>query len=241
MRVYLYAIIDSNDKIRKAIKGLEKASVYNIPYRDIGLIVSKLNGQVQDISIDRAIEHEGVVETLMEDFTLLPVRFLTLFDKEEDLLSVIKGYYSDFIENLDRLRNKIEFGIKVIWPGNTIRERIMNNYPKDDYPASISGDSPGKDFIKARFKRYKITKGFEDEAERCIAVIDNLFSLSVTEKRLERLKSENLLLNAYYLVEKERQDDFRRSFEQLKSSFNDFKYLFSGPWPPYNFIIPKVI
>ena len=70
--------------------------------------------------------------------------------------------------------------------------------------------------------------------------------------------------SAYYLVDKSRQNNFREAFKGLKSNpnnFNDyreliksplfnvannvngfkkgngFKYLLSGPWPPYNFII----
>ena len=53
---------------------------------------------------------------------------------------------------------------------------------------------------------------------------------------MEKLKSDNLLLNAYYLVEKEKQRDFKEAFERAKNTPGDLNYLFSGPWPPYNFI-----
>ena len=46
-----------------------------------------------------------------------------------------------------------------------------------------------------------------------------------------------MLLSASYLVDKEKKDDFKKAFEELRSSGGDLKYLLSGPWPPYNFII----
>jgi len=40
MKLYLYAIIDSNNQIEGPVYGLKGAEVFNIPYRDIGAVVS---------------------------------------------------------------------------------------------------------------------------------------------------------------------------------------------------------
>ncbi len=242
MKIYTYCIIDSDERIDESIKGLEGARTYNIPFRNIGIVASDLNAPVQDINQACALEHEEVVERLMDKFTVLPVRFLTIFNKKEDVLSIMKDYYSDFRENLDRLRNKVEFGIKVIWHGDTIkerivRERIINAIKKANLGVFVSDDSQGKSFIEEKFEKYKIDKEFEEEADRYITVVDNFFSRFAVEKNLEKLKSGNLLLNASYLVEKEKQSDFKEAFKHFKNVLGDLKYLFSGPWPPYNFIV----
>lgn len=237
MKIYTYGIIDFNGEVNKSIEGLEGAYVYNISYHDIGICVTDFKDQLQDIDQTHALKHEEVVERLMARFTVLPFRFLTVFNSREDVLFVAREYYSDFRDNLDRLRNKVEFGIKVIWPGDTIRKRIINAYAKGNTNVSLSDNSPAKSFIKEKFENYKVDKEFEEEADRCIAIVDNFFSGFAAEKRLEKLKNENLLLNASYLVDKEKQSDFKRAFERLRSTPGDLKYLFSGPWPPYNFIV----
>ena len=250
MRIYTYAIIDSNSKISDSINGLEGVGVYNIPYRDIGIVVSE-GEQIQDKTQEHILKHEEVVEKLMESFTVLPVSFLTLFKREDDVLLTMQEYYSDFRENLDRLRNKVEFGIKIIWPGETIKNRIIEASKKFNAFATKNGESaknfggnvtipdnsPGKSFAKEKFERYKIDKKFAEEADRCIALLDDFFSRFAAEKKLEKLKSDNLLLNAYYLVEKEKQRDFKEAFERTRSTPGDLKFLLSGPWPPYNFIV----
>lgn len=236
MKIYTYGIIDSNGKIDNSLRGLKGAGIYNIPYQDIGIVSSEFNGQIQDIK-DHVLKHEEVIERMMEDFTVLPMKFLTFLDRKEDVLLMMKDYYNDFKENLCRLRNKVEFGIRVIWPGEVIRERIADTYNRNNHYLSASADSPEKSFVKKKFEKYKIDKELEEEADRCIAFVDGLFSRHAAEKKLEKLKTRNLLLSAFYLLEKENQGDFKERFERLRKGPSDLKYLFSGPWPPYNFIV----
>ena len=44
-------------------------------------------------------------------------------------------------------------------------------------------------------------------------------------------------MNAVYLVENDREGDFREAFENVKRTHPHLKYLFSGPWPAYNFVV----
>lgn len=235
MGIYIYGIIDSNERIDGCIKGLNGAPVSNIPYKDISIVVSSFNDDIKEIDKTQVLEHEDVLERLMETFTVLPVRFRSLYHKEEDVLSILEHFYHDFKENLDRLCNKAEFGIKVIWPGDKIREEIARNHDMDHDILSGSG-SPGRFFIGQTYKKYKIDKEFEGKADAFIAILDNLFSIFASEKRLEKLKSKNLLLSAFYLVERGKQRNFKEAFDILRIASDDFQYLFSGPWPPYNFI-----
>jgi hypothetical protein len=45
-----------------------------------------------------------------------------------------------------------------------------------------------------------------------------------------------LLLDAAYLVEKSQVCNFKEAFWHIKNAHPGFKFLFSGPWPAYNFI-----
>ncbi len=237
MKIYTYGIIDSHDRIIDgAILGLEGACIYTIYYLDIGIVVSELKQQTQYINEDNILEHERVVDSLMEYFTVLPMRFLSVFDRKEDVIHMLKDYYLDFKENLNRLRNKVEFGVKVIWPGDKVREKIASAYTKQcELP--ISNNSAGAKFVREKFKEYKIDKKFEEEANKQIEVIDKFFCEFAIEKKLKKQMSNNLLLNAYYLISKEKQSAFKEGFERFKGAADGFNYLFSGPWPPYNFII----
>lgn len=235
MKLYIYGVIDSNGEIDRTIKGIKGTPVGNIPYRDIGVAVGRFE-DLRDIRKTNSLEHEDVVEALMKRFTVLPFRFHTLFDKEERILSILEDHYSDFRENLDRLRNKGEFGIKVIWPGERIKTQIEREYGRNHHAATEASNSTADRYIEEKFEKYKIEKEFEEKAEICIAIVDNFLNRFAAEKKLEKTKSKDLLLSAFYLVEKGKQKDFKEALDILKIAPGDFKYLSTGPWPPYNFI-----
>ncbi len=234
MRLYVYAIIDSNKEMDESNKGLCEAPIYSIPYRDIGIVVSNLDPQVQIKTEESVLKHEEIVEALMDRFTVLPMRLYTVFAGKEEMLLRVKDHYEDFTENLDRVYGKCEFGIKVIWAGNVIKDRIASAHKDESAP--VNAVQSGAKFMKEKFEKYKIDKEFEEEADRCISIVDEFLNRYVSEKKLEKLKTDNLLLSAAYLVDRKKKDDFMEAFEELRSSGGDLKYMLSGPWPAYNFI-----
>jgi len=237
MKLYIYGIIDSSNQITESTYGLEGSNIYNIPFCNIGAVVSQISQPIQDVTEGAVLKHEAVVEKLMADFTVLPVRFQTLIEGRDNLLSMMRSYYRDFKNNLERLRDKFEFGIKVIWPADKIKENIIKTLNKEQQKKLELGSSPSNKFMKDKFDKYKIDKEFEAKADKFIKVMDIFFSKFAAEKRIEKLKTENLLLDAVYLVEKDKESNFREAVEHIKTARYDFKYLFSGPWPAYNFVI----
>jgi hypothetical protein len=141
-------------------------------------VVSDLEAGFEIKTKESVLKHEEVVEALMDKFTVLPMRLYTVFSGKEELLLKAKDYYDDFIKNLDRVHNKREFGVKVIWDGNVIKKRIANAHkPKGNGLASDSqshkngsasaeGAQAGTKFMNEKFEKYKIDKEFEEEADR---------------------------------------------------------------------------
>ena len=118
-------------------------------------------------------------------------------------------------------------------PEQTTNE--MRSASKDE-SAVTEAVQPGTKFMKEKFEKYKIDKELEEEADRCIDIVGGFLNRHSSEKKLEKMKTENLLLSAAYLVDKEKNDDFKKAFEELRSSGGELKFMLSGPWPAYNFI-----
>lgn len=52
---------------------------------------------------------------------------------------------------------------------------------------------------------------------------------------------ERMLLNASFLVERGRVDEFSRRVEELEKKYSDtVKLQYTGPWPPYNFVSVRI-
>lgn len=240
MKIYSYGIIDCNGEIPVSLSGIGEEAVLNVSYRDLGIAVSPLREDVlerieRDFR-DHVMAHEKVVETLMQRFTVLPMKFCTVFSSNQEILSMMEGLYEDYREHLTRLRGKVEFGVKVIWP----LEKVKQALPQDDSPApaSLAGSalSSAQSFLKERFRDYQFHQKLHEEADRQISRIDAVFARLAADRKLERLKTPALLLNAVYLVDQARQREFQEAFTGLRSRPEGLKYLLSGPWPPYHFI-----
>ena len=88
MKLYLYGIIDSGNQIKESIYGLEGAGVYNIPFCDIGAVVSQISQPIQ--------MKDGYILIKVEK--KFPARQKP-FDEVKD---TIKQYLK--LENLNKLR-----------------------------------------------------------------------------------------------------------------------------------------
>ena len=184
---------------------------------------------------DNTPDYKIVVEHLMQKFTVLPVRFRTPVSKK-DILSIMENNYYDFKDNLNRLRHKVEFGLRVVWKEDEVKDWITREYKRGAYGKLKAYDPRGIKFIEDVFDKYVIEKEFKDMADIFISIVDNFLGKYASEKRFEKLKSKNLLLKALYLIDKKRQKEFKEAFDLFRIAPGNLNYTLRGPLPPFNFV-----
>jgi hypothetical protein len=83
---------------------------------------------------------------------------------------------------------------------------------------------------------------FVDHKKRKECISDILGSLNTGAKQAVTgdLFSDRLLLNASYLVKKEDIAEFSNKVRNIKEKYPMLKLLYSGPWPPFNFVYIKI-
>jgi hypothetical protein len=67
------------------------------------------------------------------------------------------------------------------------------------------------------------------------AFMESLKAKAAETKELKRF-SDRLLLNASFLVSRSGVEGFSEEVERLRRQFEGMRMLYSGPWPPYNFV-----
>jgi hypothetical protein len=254
-----YCIIDSDGELPEGIVGLHGGAVSNLPYRGIGVAVSLLTRPVQDI-VAGAVEHEAVVERLMQTHTVLPMRFPTVFTSQEAVLAMMSQHHDSFREGLQRLHHQVEFGVKVLWPrgegvpstgsGQALpalrRHGVPNaescvGEPQDARVTKEQGRDAratmsGRQYIQERYRRYQDRQALGEQAAQFGHGLDAALSTLATAKRLRKVVANAFAFDGVYLVDKDKGADFRRAFAEARRSEPGFYYLLSGPWPPYHFV-----
>ena len=197
----------------------------------------------------RAREHVRVISLIMEQCTVIPFNFGTIYQSENSLKKFIQEYSGSLIENLVHLDRKEEWGVKIYCDRKALSQQI-DELSKEAaaLETQIMASSPGKAFLLKRKK----TELIEKEMDRICKnygqeYYDEFNKLSETT-RLNNLlpkeftgREDTMILNAIFLVGRERKIEFISTIRQLKSkcSILGFDIESSGPWPPFSFISIK--
>jgi hypothetical protein len=119
--------------------------VYTVHHSDLAAVVSDTPIVIYDPTRENVLAHEFVNETVMREFTVIPMSFGTVFRSEEDVSELLRSTYEAFTDVLDKMRDKIEFGLKVLWDrdksrtsrarmtrsaGSRTRSRAMPHHPR---------------------------------------------------------------------------------------------------------------
>jgi hypothetical protein len=195
----------------------------------------------------KASIHEQVIEAVMRNACVIPFKFGTLFNTEENLKTMLKKHIGGFKDTLKYLEDKEEWGVKIYCQ----TERLKKNLIQDDkellnLDKEINSASPGKAFIFKKKKEElvntivnkKLNEYGQDSFERLKqhsiqSRINKLLPQEVTERK------DDMILNSVFLIDKNKVANFVNTVEGIKIRYADQGLFFdcTGPWPPYNFTI----
>lgn len=74
------------------------------------------------------------------------------------------------------------------------------------------------------------------DEERCRSEIFSRLKGEASNSKLLKLFSDRLVLNAAFLVERSRMDDFSCAVDETSETHSHLKVQYSGPWAAYNFV-----
>lgn len=227
----LYAVVDSADPLVVPVEGIRGGVLYNIPHRDIGAAVGGFTAAPGGIDGDVILSYAEAVERLMERYTVLPAKFPTVFDGEDKVAEALVRNYTRLKDNLDRVRGKLEFGVRAMWDaGKALAPEAAER------PGCLPAAASGKYYMQTRVAGYRLERALREKADGCIRAMDSHFMGAAAEKMVEKTNGGRIVLSAAYLVEAERVRAFKEAFDGIKASFPELRFLLSGPWPPYSFI-----
>lgn len=239
---YIYGIIRHAGPLDYGPIGMGKRAdlVYGINYNGITAIVSNSPIMIYEARRVNMIAHEKVLEEVMKQFTVLPVRFSTISEHDDDagILRILEKDYSKFDDMLNKMDGKKELGLKVLANETVIYENIIEKY---DEIRSLRGKLMNLPVDKTHYQRMKIgemvAEALKKETGNYKSIILDVLNPLAEDVIINDNYGEMMILNAAFLIKNTSEPTFDIAVNDLDEkygSFMTFKYV--GTLPPYNFV-----
>lgn len=239
---YIYGIVRNSDPIDYGPIGMGKRAdhVYGVTYKGITAVVSASPIIIYEARRVNMITHEKVLEEMMKQFTVLPVRFSTISEHNDDdgILKILEKDYQKFDEMLTKMEGKKELGLKVLAQESAIYESILEKY--DDI-RTLRGKLMNLPADKTHYQRVKIgemvAEALKKETENYKnAILDALSPLS-DDVKVNDNYGEMMILNAAFLIKNSMEPAFDKAVNDLSEQYNRFMtFKYVGTLPLYNFV-----
>ena len=163
----------------------------------------------EPVTIDALVGREELIERLMEDRDLLPVRFGTDVADERAAARVLAERHDELAAALDRVRGAVELAVRV--------QPVAGDEPAR---AAGAGES-GREYLRARVARSALARAIHERLE--------------AHARAAAVRTGPELLRAAYLVDRAAVDAFVAEVKAIQRERDDLALLCTGPWAPYSF------
>lgn len=244
MGKYLYCIIPCQEDHTFDVVaiGSEDGVVHTVSHNGLAAVVSGSPVKQYESTRRNMMAHERVLERVMREFTLLPVRFGTVTDSTsplENVQKLLSTKFEEFNRLLRDMEGKVELGLKAFWRDEKalFEEIVAENTDIRRLRNSLSGKPPEA----THFDRIRLGEMVKEALNRKRAgeaarILQPLRRVAHSVRENEAL-GDRMVVNAAFLVDKSKEPEFDQVVSKLDEQFGErvvLKYI--GLAPPYNFV-----
>ena len=235
---YVYCIIRSVEPRRFGPIGLgsEPTEVSSVSFREIAAVISDTPEEVLDATRENVLAHERVNETVMRSLTVIPMSFGTVFKTRDDIVELLRGAYDAFRDVLEKMQDKVEFGLKVLWDRDVMVREIENDDEDIRRLKNEIAAVPGSTYFARMQYGRQIEAALQTRSEQYVAdIFAQLRDVSVAA-RANKPIGEKMIMNAAFLVSRDKETAFDGKVKEVGALYEKLNFRYTGPWPPYNFV-----
>ena len=209
--IWVYAICERAAVTPLPGTGLAGAALEGVDEGELLAVITR-HAHVPDIQMDAVVAHEEVVERLMANGPVLPMRFGSNMPTSAALRRALAAHHGELLAALETVRGRVELAVRA----------VLRN---DREHAPAEGDDSGRAYVHRKL----------DVLGRVEALHAPLAAVAAADSRLPR-QTPREVFRASYLVDGAAVADFQSLTRRLQAEHEDLAVLCTGPWPPYSFV-----
>lgn len=214
MSLLLYAITDAGCRLDPELRGIGGARVHGIGAAGLVAVVSR-HDAIPALDEQTLWRFEQVVESLMPEGAVLPVRVATMLAAAEDVVAMLESGRDELMRKLDRVRGAVELSVRGVWP--------------DAPPIRAGVATSGTDYMQDRLAP-------QQRAHELAAQVHAHLDGRARASRHRILPRGSVPVSAAFLIDQGTEDDFVHAVTGLDAQLEDADLVCTGPWPAYSFV-----
>jgi len=234
---YLYGITDAPQnqiaEIISNLKGINDEALRAVSYQDITALVSdtsiiNFDGFDKEELRQHITTHQQTVEVLAKNMNIIPMRFGMIVKEEKELLNIFKRAYLQFTLALNKISDKAEFILQVLWDEQAFLEEIgaSGNFGKEEGAGLVTKLKLGKIIFEL----------VEKHRKQYIADVQTDLKKVVLDIRSSKLASKNMILNQSLLIKRDQESKLDEIINKLSEQYGKLQFKYFGPLPIYSFV-----
>ena len=196
--------------------------VFTVAFQDLAAVVSDTPIVIYDPTRENVLAHEFVNETVMQRVHRHPDVFGTVFRSEDDVTELLRSTYQAFSDVLDKMQDKIEFGLKVLWD----REKVIANLEREnDEIRRLKDEISRHTTTSTYFARMQLGRlvesALEDMSARYVADIHEALKPVAVASRSNKPIGDRMILNAAFLVDRAQEQAFDERVKETSRKYEE--------------------
>jgi hypothetical protein len=221
-------------------KGMAGADLFALSFDNIAAIVSDIGMTGLIAGKSTALEYAAVIETLSQHFTLLPMRFGSVMESNEAIIHMLEKNHPDIEQNLLKVENKYEFGLKVFCDSETLMAELRE---KSEAASKTQGttvaeikNSESRNWVNKKLKEHRLEELLVSYIDSVIEYIAGQLDRLKTISKIKKMVTPTTIIDGVFLLDKALKDELIHAVGDLQNKFPGLNFILTGPWPPYNFV-----
>jgi len=244
---YVYGIIPSSDLAIFDSEGLDPAhDVHTVVEGDLAVVTSGVDrDSLHELDRGTAVRylsaHQRVLETVVRDYPVLPVKFGTTLPDEETLRVLLRQGHTLLNTTLNTYAGKQQHEVVVLWDLKQVFQDIAAEEPISALRTQITqgtAEATANERITlGQMVHAALQRRSTQISEQVVARLRDLADDLIINPKMD----DSMVVNVALLLDDTRQGDLDERLEELDTFFGgQLQIRCVGPLPPYSFATLEV-
>jgi gas vesicle protein GvpL/GvpF len=236
---YVYGLVAADTELPDDLKGLGPSGrVSTVAHGQVAAIVS-------DVPVDRPLgtrddllAHEAVVDTVAAETAVLPMRFPAVVEEKGVVEELLAPHHDRFVAVLGELKGRVQFTLKGRYERDPVLRELIESDPEIRALQEKVRDLPedASYYDRVRLGELVVAALEQRRDEEAAQMVRRLEPFVVGVVSNQPGQPDDVV-NAAFLVERERVSEFENAVEDLgRDLAGRVRLRLLGPLAPYDFV-----